>query len=89
MTERNPACPPGSVAGFPWSASLAFGLGVLRLPPAQFWALTPRELLALATPPRLSPGGAAPDRTVLDALIDRFPDKRTVASEAEDQCRTP
>ena len=57
---------------FPWRAAMAFGLGTLRLPPPTFWALTPRELAALA-------GGAdeAPDRAALDELMRRFPDERT------------
>ena len=29
---------------FPWSDVMAFGLGVLKLTPAEFWAMTPREL---------------------------------------------
>lgn len=29
---------------FDWAAAMAFGLGVLKLPPAAFWAMTPREL---------------------------------------------
>ncbi len=27
---------------FPWREAIGFGLGVLRLSPAQFWAMTPR-----------------------------------------------
>jgi uncharacterized phage protein (TIGR02216 family) len=54
---------------------MAAGLGLLRLPPAAFWAMTPRELTAAlrgavgvsaATPP-LSQDGLA-------ALMARFPD---------------
>nr|WP_267213129.1 rcc01693 family protein [Chelatococcus asaccharovorans] len=30
----------------PWDAVMAFGLGVLRLAPTEFWAMTPRELAA-------------------------------------------
>ena len=49
-----------------------FGLGLLRLPPDAFWALTLRELMAL--------GGALrptdrPDRTALTALMRRWPDR--------------
>ena len=29
---------------FPWDQAIGFGLGVLRLAPASFWAMTPREL---------------------------------------------
>ena len=54
---------------------MAFGLGVLRLPPAQFWAMTPRELDA-ALRGRLGPsaGSAVPTRSGLAALMRRFPD---------------
>ncbi|TCT07622.1 putative phage protein (TIGR02216 family) [Aquabacter spiritensis] len=48
------------------------GLGLLRLPPDQFWRMTPRELAAALG------GGAAPGgglaRPALDALMRRFPD---------------
>ncbi len=34
---------------FPWDEAIGFGLGVLRLLPAAFWAMMPRELaLAIA-----------------------------------------
>jgi uncharacterized phage protein (TIGR02216 family) len=29
---------------FPWKQAIGFGLGQLRLPPEQFWRMTPREL---------------------------------------------
>lgn len=57
---------------FPWGAALHFGLGLLRLAPAHFWSITPRELMALT-------GGnkpaEAPDRARLMALMDDWPDK--------------
>jgi uncharacterized phage protein (TIGR02216 family) len=60
---------------FPWREAMAFGLGVLRLPPRDFWALTPRELAAAlsgALPHRI---GMAPlSRPDLRALMQRFPD---------------
>lgn len=59
---------------FPWDAAMAAGLGLLRLSPAQFWALTPRELeraLSVLVPPRLAP----PGRGTLEALMRAFPDK--------------
>jgi uncharacterized phage protein (TIGR02216 family) len=52
---------------------MAFGLGRLRLAPRDFWAMTPRELAAAAEGtggPRLTP----PERTTLDALMQRYPD---------------
>ena len=35
---------PGPSAAFPWDQAIAAGLGVLGLRPADFWAMTPREL---------------------------------------------
>ena len=59
--------------GFDWDAMMRLGPGVLRLPPAAFWAMTPRELAAAA-----SAFGAAPPspmrRADLDALRAQFPD---------------
>ncbi len=54
---------------------MAVGLGVLRLAPAQFWSMTPRELaaalsggLGIAPPPRPL------QRAALRELMARFPD---------------
>jgi uncharacterized phage protein (TIGR02216 family) len=59
---------------FPWTQALAVGLGVLRLPPEQFWRMTPRELAATL---RGLYGDTTPlDRATLDALAARFPDRR-------------
>ena len=54
---------------------MAFGLGVLRLPPAHFWAMTPRELDA-AMRGRLGPpaGARTPTRSALDTLMQLYPD---------------
>lgn len=57
---------------FPWGAALHFGLGLLRLAPASFWLLTPRELMALTGGMRLP---AAPDRVRLTELMNQWPDK--------------
>lgn len=59
---------------FPWEAAMRFGLGVLRLAPRQFWAMTPRELAAAW-------GAVLGARSVLgrgelDGLMERFPDGR-------------
>ena len=62
---------------FPWSEAIGFGLGVLRLPPAQFWTMTPRELAFAIRAVR----GAVPepiDRAALDELMQKFPDGREV-----------
>jgi uncharacterized phage protein (TIGR02216 family) len=59
---------------FPWDEAIGFGLGVLRLSPAAFWAMTPRELaLAIAA----ATGATAPlQRTELADLMARYPDGR-------------
>ena len=58
---------------FPWGEAMAFAFSVLRLSPAEFWALTPREL-ALAMQP-FQKRSAAPTQGELEALISAFPDK--------------
>jgi uncharacterized phage protein (TIGR02216 family) len=59
---------------FPWDEAIGFGLGVLRLSPAAFWAMTPRELaLAIGA----MTGGVTPlRRTDLTDLMTRYPDGR-------------
>ena len=52
---------------------MRLGLGVLRLPPREFWAMTPRELAAAAAA-FAPPAPAAPPRAALEALMRRFPD---------------
>lgn len=54
-----------------WNQLMALGLGALRLSPAEFWSMTPRELRAALGP---LPGADAPARSDLDALMARFPD---------------
>lgn len=53
---------------------MRFGFGVLRLSPAQFWAMTPRELHAAAHP---ESGGAVLSRGDLLGLMQAFPDEVT------------
>ena len=55
------------------------GLGLLRLPPAVFWAMTPREL-ASALQPLTGPMTASPvpSRRDLEQLMQRFPDVECV-----------
>ncbi|MGX7741948.1 rcc01693 family protein [Rhodopseudomonas parapalustris] len=60
---------------FPWAEAMQFGLGVLRLPPDQFWRMTPRELAAAIA--GLRGGATAPlGRAALDELMRRYPDER-------------
>ena len=56
---------------------MSFGFGVLRLSPADFWAMTPVELAAAAS--GLYGDGAskgAPDLQDLAGLMSRFPDEQ-------------
>lgn len=61
---------------FPWDDAIAFGLGVMRLPPAAFWAMTPRELAAAMSVAR-GGGTVAPSRNTLEDLMSAFPDSGT------------
>ena len=49
---------------------MAHGLGALRLAPAAFWALTPREFACLLP----EPGAAPPNRAALAQLMAAHPD---------------
>jgi uncharacterized phage protein (TIGR02216 family) len=60
---------------FPWSRAMAIGLGALRLPPAQFWAMTPREFAA-ALEGRYGTSTPPLARADLNELLARFPDRR-------------
>lgn len=54
---------------------MAVGLGMLALAPAQFWAMTPRELAA-AVHGRMVRALAAPlSRESLETMMTRFPDQ--------------
>jgi uncharacterized phage protein (TIGR02216 family) len=52
------------------------GLGLLRLAPAHFWSMTPRELEA-ALGALLGPthADAPPQRSALADMMTRFPDR--------------
>jgi uncharacterized phage protein (TIGR02216 family) len=53
---------------------MAAGLGVLRLPPAVFWSMTPRELEA-ALRGLLGPASdTSMPRSALAQLMTRYPD---------------
>ena len=60
---------------FPWRRVMQLGLGLLRLPPRDFWAMTPRELEAALSAYCHAPA-ARLERTALEALMMRFPDGR-------------
>nr|WP_316653308.1 rcc01693 family protein [uncultured Gellertiella sp.] len=64
--------PPAPPQPFPWDAALALGFGRLRLSPAAFWAMSPRELHAAAGPPAAA--STAPSRAALAGLMQAFPD---------------
>nr|WP_137390298.1 rcc01693 family protein [Rhodoligotrophos defluvii] len=65
-----------ATSGFPWRRLMALGLGVLKLHPASFWSMTPRELGAALEGAGVLPRGAdALDRATLDRLIQRYPDQ--------------
>lgn len=63
------------MTGLDWPGLLRLGLHDLRLKPAEFWGLTPGELMLMAG---LDPS-AAPvmGRAHLMALTAQFPDKET------------
>lgn len=54
---------------------MSAGLGLLRLSPKDFWAMTPREL-DCAFAMLAGPSDAAPARADLAALMRRFPDAK-------------
>jgi len=53
---------------------MGVGLGLLRLSPKNFWAMTPREFAA-ACGLGVSGGSAAPGRDELARLMAEFPDR--------------
>jgi uncharacterized phage protein (TIGR02216 family) len=54
---------------------MAAGFGLLRLSPASFWAMTPRELAA-ALRGRLGPAAETPPSAqMLADLMTRYPDR--------------
>jgi uncharacterized phage protein (TIGR02216 family) len=56
---------------------MAAGLGLLRLPPAHFWSMTPREIAAALRALGSVPAPAAPpSRADLARLAARYPDVR-------------
>lgn len=60
-------------AAFPWERALHAGLCRLRLAPADFWKLTPREFAAMTG--AFAPRPVRLDRAGLNALMHAFPDR--------------
>ena len=61
-----------------WDGLMRLGLGALRLPPDQFWAMTPLELCRALEGAGLRPvQGSALDRGALERLMAAFPDVRS------------
>ncbi len=58
---------------FPWRQMMAVGLGRLRLPSRDFWAMTPRELAA-AVEGAFGVPDVPPGRAALESLMQRYPD---------------
>ncbi len=67
-----------------WPGLMRLGLGVLRLPPEAFWAMTPIEFQrALEGAGVLAPGGGSAwmGRDTLERLMARFPDAKKESTE--------
>ena len=56
---------------------MGLGLGFLRLPPEQFWAMTPKELEAAIAGVTGSDAISALTRSGMNELIQQFPDEVT------------
>lgn len=66
------------VPGFDWGLLMQAGIRGLRLPPSEFWALTPAELMLMLG----ASGGAAPmSRARLEELARAFPDQNNKEEE--------
>jgi len=72
--------------GFDWPALMRAGIGGLHLRPAEFWALTPVELmLLLGIESRRAPMG----RARLMELARAFPDRAAQDEESHGSDRQP
>ena len=61
---------------FAWDTIMAVGLGLLRIRPQDFWAMTPAELDAVLKGAfGEGIGGPGPSRADLIGLMGRFPDR--------------
>jgi uncharacterized phage protein (TIGR02216 family) len=61
------------MSGFDWPALMQAGMTGLRLPPDQFWRLTPAELRLMLGQ---HAGMPSMNRAGLDALLAAYPDKK-------------
>lgn len=69
---------------FPWQSIMQLGLGRLRIPPEQFWAMSPRELsAALAGLLGPSPSRVPLSRREFDGLAQRFPRTHSIKSKGK------
>lgn len=59
---------------FPWARAMQIGMGLLRLSPRDFWAMTLPELNAAAIGAGLAQGPDTMTRQTLEALRVKFPD---------------
>jgi uncharacterized phage protein (TIGR02216 family) len=64
---------PKDVQGTSWDDLMALAFGVIRLSPAVFWDMTPREFAAASRP--YVRDGSALSRPALNALMADFPDQ--------------
>jgi uncharacterized phage protein (TIGR02216 family) len=58
-----------------WPALMRAGLGALRLPPGDFWAMTPREFRHALEGAGLLRGPAALGRAELERMMAAHPDR--------------
>lgn len=64
-----------SAEPFPWDDVIHVGLGLLRLSPRDFWAMTPVEFAAAAGLSRRA-SALPPTRADLSMLMNEFPDEK-------------
>lgn len=62
---------PEAPSAFPWDEAMALGLNALRWSPGDFWAATPRELIAAAGRGGRRDAARAAD---LRRLMEAYPD---------------
>lgn len=61
---------------FSWGNAMRLGLGVMRLPPNVFWAMTPREFeAAVSGAMGFEDGPGCMTASTLQTLMNRFPDR--------------